>query len=127
MQTDMTRLSFAEQQRRTNQKLCLYCGTGGHMISSCPVRPPRLLVSAIQPVMQIMKPLSTVVLLTASDMSLPVHALLDTGSAGYFIPGSICRQLKLPTNTSQTIYQVQSITEKPISRSKVRFSVEPQW
>ncbi len=127
MQTDMTRLSFTEQQRRTNQKLCLYCGTGGHMISSCPVRPPRLLVSAIQPVMQNMKPLSTVLLLDASDMSLPVHVLLDTGSAGYFIPGSICRQLKLPTNTSQTVYQVQSITEKPISHSKVRFSVEPQW
>ncbi len=95
------------------------------MISSCPVRPPRLLVSAIQLVMQNMKPLSAVVLLTASDISLPVHAILDTGSAGNFISGNLCRQLKLPTNTSQTVYQVQSITGKPISRSKVRFSAGP--
>ncbi len=95
------------------------------MISSSPVRPPRLLVSAIQLVMQNMKPLSAVVLLTSSDISLPVHAILDTGSAGNFISGNLCSQLKLPTNTSQTVFQVQSITGKPISRSKVRFSAGP--
>jgi len=29
---DVTHLSFAERQRRMNQKLCLYCGTGGYDI-----------------------------------------------------------------------------------------------
>ncbi len=126
MQTDNTRLSYDERQRRLTQGLCLYCGNDGNVISSCPVRPPRLLVSTIQPIVQRMQPLSAVVTLTTTTMSIPAHALLDTGSAGNFISGSLCRQLHLPTVTNQTVYQVQSITGKTISsRRYVRLSVGP--
>ncbi len=52
------------------------------MISSCPTRPPRLLVSSIQPVPQNMSPLTLVVMLITPHITLPVHALLDSGSAG---------------------------------------------
>ncbi len=46
----------------------------------CPTRPPRLLVSSIQPVPQNMSPLTLVVTLIAPHITLPVHALLDSGS-----------------------------------------------
>ncbi len=125
MQTDSNRLSSAERRRRLMQGLCLYCGTSGHMIMACPLRPPRPMVSAIQPSLMKMNPLSTCAQLTASNVTIPVSVLLDSGSAGNFIAGSLCRQLRLPTSATETVYQVQSITGKPLSRRHVRHSVGP--
>uniref|UniRef100_A0A8C1TEZ2 CCHC-type domain-containing protein n=1 Tax=Cyprinus carpio TaxID=7962 RepID=A0A8C1TEZ2_CYPCA len=125
MQLDSTRLTGAERQRRLTQNLCLYCGSPGHILSTCPIRPPRSLVSAIFPTTNQMKPLTTIVTLTAADISLPVNALLDSGSAGNFISGSLCRQLHLPTTATQSSYQIHSITGKPLSRRRVRRRVGP--
>ncbi len=119
------RLSSAERQRRITRGLCLYCGNGGHVISTCPIRPPRLLVSAIQPIPQNMKPLSIVVTLIAPNVSVSVNALLDSGSAGNFISGSLCRQLKIHTAINSKVYQVQSVTGKPLSRHNVRLTAGP--
>ncbi len=122
MMTDNMQLSSAERQRRITRGLCLYCGNGGHVISTCPIRPPRLSVSAIQHIPQNMKPLSIVITLIAPNVSVSVNALLDSGSAGNFISGSLCRQLKIPTAINPKIYQVQSVTGKPLSRHNVRLT-----
>ncbi len=95
------------------------------MISSCPTRPPRLLVSSIQPVPQNMSPLTLVVMLITPHITLPVHALLDSGSAGSFISGSLCHQLKIPTTVNPKTYQIQSITGKSLSRHNVRYLAGP--
>ncbi len=95
------------------------------MISSCPTRPPRLLVSSIQPVPQNMSPLTLVVTLITLHITLPVHALLDSGSAGSFISGSLCRQLKIPTAVNPKTFQIQSITGKSLSRHNVRYLTGP--
>ncbi len=63
MQIETTRLSLSERQRRLKQGLCLYCGASGHVISACPVRPPRLLVSSLCPSPASSKPLTTMPLL----------------------------------------------------------------
>ncbi|ROL50210.1 Retrotransposon-derived protein PEG10 [Anabarilius grahami] len=125
MQVENSRLSTTERQRRLTLNLCLYCGSPGHVISTCPTRPPRPMVSAIIPSLNKMKPLTTFVNLTAADVSIPVVALLDSGSAGNFISGALCRQLKLKTSPSPTIYQIHSITGKPLSRRQVRRCVGP--
>ncbi len=125
MQVDSTRLSYSERQRLLTQGLCLYCGAGGHVITACPIRPPRPMVSVIKPSIINMQPLTSIVKLTTSSVSLSVHALLDSGSAGNFISGTLCRQFKLPTTTTKTTYQVQSVTGKPLSRKHVRHSVGP--
>ncbi len=125
MQIDQTRLSPSERQRRMTQGLCLYCGVGGHVISTCSIRPPRPMVSVIKPVVANMQPLTAIVILTASNVCVPVHALLDSGSAGNFISGSLCRQLNLPTTATKTTYQVQSVTGKPLSRRHVKHSAGP--
>ncbi|ROL48575.1 hypothetical protein DPX16_12191 [Anabarilius grahami] len=72
-----------------------------------------------------MKPLTTVVNLTAADISLTVVALLDSGSAGNFVSGALCRQLRLKTSPSPTIYQINSITGRPLSRKSVRTVAGP--
>ncbi|KAL0180330.1 hypothetical protein M9458_025772 [Cirrhinus mrigala] len=48
MQVDSTRLSRTERNCRISLGLCLYCGNQGHLIRTCPVRPPRPVVSTIQ-------------------------------------------------------------------------------
>ncbi|XP_051756247.1 uncharacterized protein LOC127516027 isoform X2 [Ctenopharyngodon idella] len=110
MQVENTRLSMTERQRRLTQNLCLYCGLSGHYISECPTRPACPLVSVIIPSINKMKPLTTVVSLTAAGVSLPVSALLDSGSAGNFISGALCRQLKLKTTATLSTYQIHSVT-----------------
>ncbi|KAL2078348.1 hypothetical protein ACEWY4_026033 [Coilia grayii] len=44
MQIDTVRLSATERRRRMEQGLCLYCGATGHLLLTCPVRPPRVQV-----------------------------------------------------------------------------------
>ncbi len=124
MQIDNTRLTLMERHRRLSQGLCLYCGTTGHVIAACPIRPPRPMVSAIRPFNPNMYPLSTVIQLTASNV-FPVTALIDSGSSGNFISGTLCHQLGLPTTTTTKIYQIQSITGRPLSRKHVRQRVGP--
>ncbi len=91
MQIDTNWLSFAERQRQLTQGFCLYFGAGGHVISSCPIRPPRPMVSVIKPTIINMQPLTTVVIiLAASNVSIPVHALFYSGTASNFISRSLC-------------------------------------
>ncbi|ROI16559.1 Retrotransposon-derived protein PEG10 [Anabarilius grahami] len=120
MEVENSRLTPSERQRRLTLHLCLYCGAPGHIISACPIRPPRPMVSAIIPSLKKMKPLTTIVNLTAADVSITVVALLDSGSAGNFISGALCRQLRLKTSPSPTVYQINSITGRPLSRKQVR-------
>ncbi|ROL41463.1 Retrotransposon Gag-like protein 8 [Anabarilius grahami] len=52
-----------------------------------------------------------------------VNALLDSGSAGNFISGALCRQLQLKTTAMLKIYQIYSVTGRPLRQ--VRYSVGP--
>ncbi|KAK3523236.1 hypothetical protein QTP86_024517 [Hemibagrus guttatus] len=112
-------LTPAERQRRLTQNLCLYCGVPGHAIPACPIRPPRPMVSTIFPSLPKMKPLTTIGTLTAAHLSVTVVALLDSGSSGNFISGTLCRQLGLRTKATSTMYQIQSITGRPVTTSSV--------
>ncbi len=125
MQTDCNRLSSTERRRRLTEGLCLYCGASDHKILECPLRPPRALVSTIRPPITKMNPLSTCAQLTVGDFVVSVTTLLDYGSAGNFIAGDLCRQLRLPSSVTETAYEIQSITGKPLTRRHVKHSVGP--
>ncbi|KAK3568744.1 hypothetical protein QTP86_016297 [Hemibagrus guttatus] len=116
MHSGSSHLTPAERQRRLTQNLCLYCGALGYAFSACPIRPPRPMVSTIFPPIPKMKPLTTIGTLTAAHVSITVVTLLDSGSAGNFISGTLCRQLRLRTTATPTAYQIQSITGRPGSR-----------
>lgn len=93
MDIDNTHLTLAEWHRRLTQKWCLYCGTGGHYIAFCIVQPPQPMVSSITCPDVNTSPLTSVVTLTASDVSISVTALLDSGSASNFISGDSATNL----------------------------------
>ncbi len=86
MQTDSNRLSSAERRRRLMQGLCLYCGASGHMIMACPLRPPRPMVSAIQPSLMKMNPLSTCAQLTASMLQFQYLSSLTPAQRATSLP-----------------------------------------
>jgi hypothetical protein len=125
MQIDSFHLSSAERQRRINNGFCLYCGGCEHGIQSCTLRPPRLLVSGIQPQIEKMNPLSTCADIVLDTHLMPVTVLLDSGSAGNFISGRLCHQLNLTPIATETSYQIQAITGTPLTRRLVKYSVGP--
>ncbi len=113
------------ENMRISKGLWLYCGGGGHVITTCPTRPPRLWVSAFRHPPQNMQPLTIVITLIVSNVSIPIHAFLDSGCAGNFISGNLCHQLKIHTTANSKVYQVQSITGRALSRHDVRLITEP--
>ncbi|KAK3550599.1 hypothetical protein QTP70_000681 [Hemibagrus guttatus] len=127
MQLELSDISSAErqweQQRRLAQNCCFYCGSSGHFVAKCPLRPARELVSTLFPTQNIRKPLSILVSLTTHDSCASATALLDSGSARNFISGALCHQLQLPTATTPKVYQVHVVTGKPLRQ--VRHQVGP--
>ncbi|KAK3548024.1 hypothetical protein QTP70_002689 [Hemibagrus guttatus] len=116
MQLELSEVSSAdrqwERQRWLAQSCCFYCGGSGHFVAKCPIRPARALVSSLFPTQNIRKPFSVLVSLTTHDFCVSATALLDSGSAGNFISGALCRQLQLPTAATPRKYQVHAVTGK---------------
>ncbi|KAK3517149.1 hypothetical protein QTP86_003946 [Hemibagrus guttatus] len=48
--------------------------------------------------------------------AIDAHALLDSGSAGNFISGTLCRQLSLKTTATPKVYQIHTVTGKPLRK-----------
>ncbi|KAL0177569.1 hypothetical protein M9458_026463, partial [Cirrhinus mrigala] len=119
------RLTSAERQRRLTQGLCMYCGASGHVRLNCPLRPVRTAVSGIHTDREKMHPLTTNVCITTLSSSVVVTALIDSGSAGNFISGTLCRQLHLRTKTTSKIYQIQPITGETTSPTRIHRKCEP--
>ncbi|KAK3556470.1 hypothetical protein QTP70_008246 [Hemibagrus guttatus] len=70
-----------------------------------------------------MKPLSILVSLATSDFCDTATALLNNGSAGDFISGSLCRQLRLRTTAKPKVYQIHTVTGR--SLRQVRWLAGP--
>ncbi|KAL0152330.1 hypothetical protein M9458_052053 [Cirrhinus mrigala] len=117
---DSGKLSATERQRRLTRGLCLYGGASGHMRLNCPSRPKRSWVSVIQSDTKKLTPLTTNVMVTTATISVSVTALVDSGSAGNFISGTLCRQLQLRTFATATKYKIHSITGELLSRKQVQ-------
>ncbi|KAK3565462.1 hypothetical protein QTP86_009678 [Hemibagrus guttatus] len=105
-----------ERQRRLAQDCCFYCGSAGHFVAKCPLRPARAQVSTLFPTQTIRKPLSILASITAHDFCVSATALLDSGSAGNFISGALCRQLQICLFHQSTVQFLGYI----IDRSAVR-------
>ncbi|KAL2086105.1 hypothetical protein ACEWY4_017164 [Coilia grayii] len=125
MQIDTVRLSATERRRRMEQGLCLYCGATGHLLLTCPVRPPRVQVSSVCLQPSVLSPLLLPVTLTAAGVPFTAQALLDSGSAGNFIAGSTCQRLQLQRQDCPKPYIVHSIVGRPITRRVIQHAVGP--
>ncbi|KAI2657525.1 Transposon Tf2-8 polyprotein [Labeo rohita] len=122
MQVDSTRLTRTERNRRISLGLCLYCGQSGHILRTCPVRPPRPMVSTItteiEPTMLTLLPVT----LRTSDQILSTSALIDSGSSGNFISSDCLKQLQLSRQRHHQEYAVTTIQGKPLGRGRVQHS-----
>ncbi|KAL0172696.1 hypothetical protein M9458_033007, partial [Cirrhinus mrigala] len=81
MQIDSTRLSRTERNRRITNGLCLYCGRPGHLLRTCPIRPPRPVVSTLSTEVETTSLTLFPVTSHISNLSICVSALV-TSSAG---------------------------------------------
>ncbi|KAL0200285.1 hypothetical protein M9458_003472, partial [Cirrhinus mrigala] len=122
MEVDTTRLSRTERNHRITLCLCLYCGKQGHHICTCPIRPPRLVVSTIQSEVETASLTLLPVTLHTSDYSLSVSALVDSGSSGNLISQKCLNQLQLSRCRHFQVYSLKTIQGKPLWRGKVRHS-----
>ncbi|KAL0192201.1 hypothetical protein M9458_010497, partial [Cirrhinus mrigala] len=122
MHVDSTRLSCSERNRRLSQGLCLYCGQQGHLLCNCPIRPPRPVVSTILSDIETANLTLLSATLYTSNRSLPVSALIDSGSSGNFISTKCLKELQLPRHRHHQIYSVTTIKGKPLGRGVVRHS-----
>ncbi|KAG1930496.1 retrotransposable element [Pimephales promelas] len=106
-------LSSSERQRRISSHLCLYCGLSGHQLPTCPIRPPRSVVSTVR------LPLPISAIITYLHHSLPVQALIDSGSAGNSIALSTLQRLQTRQRVIPQTLHVQSILGKPLGRGGI--------
>ncbi|ROL42029.1 hypothetical protein DPX16_19878 [Anabarilius grahami] len=77
----------------------------------------------ILPTLNHQNPLTIIANLAAADVCIPLNAFIDSGSAGNFISGALCRQLNLKTVSSPKVYQIHAVTGRPLRQ--VRHMVEP--
>lgn len=120
MEVDSTHLSSNERQRRILSNLCLYCGAAGHLLISCPVRPPRPAVSSVRLPSPVSSMKHTPVLLTYAKQSVSAKALIDSGAAGNFISLTTLLKLQARRRNNPQILHVQSILGKPLGRGQIR-------
>ncbi len=120
MQMSCNPLTHMERERRINSGLCLYCGANGHMLQTCPVRPPRPPVSTIQLNPQISTLTRMTIQLISPHTSIPAQALVDSGSSGNFISIETLNRLHLKRKFHSQTLNIQTIQGKPQGRGKIR-------
>ncbi len=120
MQISFNPLTPAERERRLHFRLCLYCGESGHILQTCPVRPPRPAVSTIQLNPQISTLTRMTIQLTSPHTSIPAQALVDSGSSGNFISVETINRLHLKRKLHSQTLNIQTIQGKPLGRGKVK-------
>ncbi|KAL0183498.1 hypothetical protein M9458_019194 [Cirrhinus mrigala] len=95
MQVGSSRLTRSERNRRIMNGLCLYCGQSGHLLRTCPIRPPRPVVSTLSTEVETASLTLVPITLHTPKTSLCVSALIDSGSSGNFISQACLEKLQL--------------------------------
>ncbi len=120
MQVDSYHLTQVERQRRILHRLCLYCGGEGHVITACPVRPPRPAVSSVQLPPQIAPLVRTTVQILTSQICVSAQALINSGSAENFISPQILQKLNVCKKRCSQDLRIHTIQGKPLGRGHIR-------
>ncbi|KAI2651181.1 Transposon Tf2-9 polyprotein [Labeo rohita] len=119
MQVDSFHLSPAERNRRIQLGLCLYCGSKDHLLSTCPVRPPRKSMSAIQLTPSVASIPHINASLISGSSAVSVKVLVDSGASGNFISSRCLERYRLPSQTCATPYQITTIQGHPLEDGRV--------
>ncbi|KAL0150983.1 hypothetical protein M9458_053710 [Cirrhinus mrigala] len=122
MQVDSSRLSRSERNRCMMNGLCLYCGNSGHLLRTCPIRPPRPVVSTLSTEVETASLTLIPVTLHTSKKSLCVSALVDSGSSENFISQACLEKLQLQRCLHKHTLAIKTIQGKPLGCGRIKFS-----
>ncbi len=121
MKINSHHLTRTECDRRINSGLCQYCGVSGHLLHTCPVSPPRSVVSTIHLNPQISTISRMTIQLISPHASISAQALIDFGSTGNFISVDMLNFLQLKRKPHSQILNLVTIQGKPLGWGKVRY------
>ncbi len=125
MQVDFYHLTQGERQRRILHRLCQYCGGEGHIITACPVRPPRPAVSSVQLPPQIAPLVRTTLQLLTPQICVSAQALIDSCSGGNFISPQLLQKLNVRKKRCSQELRIHTIQGKPLGRGHIRHLSSP--
>uniref|UniRef100_A0A3Q3FUQ0 ribonuclease H n=1 Tax=Kryptolebias marmoratus TaxID=37003 RepID=A0A3Q3FUQ0_KRYMA len=107
MQVGRTRLSAEERQRRFRAKECIYCGNKGHFVANSLSGPLKFSPTSL---------FSLPAKIITEQTSLPIAAMVDSGSELNLISQSLVDQLNLPVQALDSARTVTGLTGHAISQ-----------
>ncbi|KAK3535527.1 hypothetical protein QTP70_016798 [Hemibagrus guttatus] len=107
MQLGRSQLMEREHQRRTQMRMCYYCGGSGH--HRCPEKPSSAQVSENSLFFSLTVPVSCF-----SDQCVPVPALIDSGAAVNLIDRALVEELRIPTIPCMPSLRIMAIDSQLI-------------
>ncbi|KAK3531752.1 hypothetical protein QTP70_027277 [Hemibagrus guttatus] len=110
MQLGRSRLTEREHQRRTQMRLCFYCGGLGHLIHRCPEKPSSAPVGENSLFFSLAVPVS----LCFSDRCVPVPALIDSEAAINLIDRALVEELRISTIPCMPSLRITTTDSQPI-------------
>uniref|UniRef100_A0A8K9XXP6 Gypsy retrotransposon integrase-like protein 1 n=1 Tax=Oncorhynchus mykiss TaxID=8022 RepID=A0A8K9XXP6_ONCMY len=122
MQLGGIRISTEERERRITNRLCLYCGSAGHFVTSCPVKGQSssvsggLLVSATTPVSPSRSCTTLSVHLRWTGSSASCSALIDSGAEGCFMDETWAREHDIPLRQLKEPTALFALDGSPLPR-----------
>uniref|UniRef100_A0A8K9UV32 Gypsy retrotransposon integrase-like protein 1 n=1 Tax=Oncorhynchus mykiss TaxID=8022 RepID=A0A8K9UV32_ONCMY len=122
MQLGGIRISTKERERRITNRLCLYCGSAGHFVTSCPVKGQSssvsggLLVSATTPVSPSRSCTTLSVHLRWTGSSASCSALIDSGAEGCFMDETWAREHDIPLRQLKEPTALFALDGSPLPR-----------
>lgn len=128
MQINIYHLSEEERGRRIVHRLCLYCGSPGHMRNNCPVRSrpeTPCSVSDSKPHYSSEMCVSVPIKLVFNGFHLETSALLGSGAAGNFISQSYADQQKIPLIECLSSLTVEAIDGHPLGSGNITTLTQP--
>ncbi len=122
MQVDTYHISAEERDCRIAQRLCLYCGEPGHLLNTCPSRPP---VNATTRVSVTLDSLNNdhcftvpVTLKTESE-TFNITAMIDSGAAGNFMSVDFSHKNSIPLIRCLSSLAVEAVDGRPLGSGRI--------
>ncbi|KAI9358218.1 hypothetical protein BD770DRAFT_293681, partial [Pilaira anomala] len=108
-------LSNKEKQKRRDEGLCLYCGSSGHLLDSCPKKSVKKILDTFDAEEHIVID----VVLKIKDKTIHTVAMLDSGAMSNFIDIEFCLNNQLRMDKKNNSIEILTVDGSPISSGRV--------
>ncbi len=122
MQVDTYHLSADERDRRIAQRLCLYCGEPGHLLKTCPARPPANTTTRVSVTLDSLNNdhcFTVPVTLKTESEIFNITAMIDSGAAGNFMSVDFAHKNSIPLIRCLSPLAVEAVDGRPLGSGKI--------